>query len=322
VYVFRFDGEGWSEEARLTASDGAQSDYFGRAVSVSGDTILVGAYGNDDLGSNSGSVYVFRFNGSSWVEVDNLTVSDGAANAYVGFALAQEGNRALIGAYGDNDNGTTAGAVYVFGFNGSDWVEQQKLTASDGAQGDFFGRAVALSGDAALVGAAGDDLEGCPTGFGGASGSAYLFRFDGLAWTEEQKLTASDGAGGDSFGGAVGLDGETAVIAAAGDGPSTSCDADDALANGAVYLFQYASGSWVEGDKHTAGQDERLGYSVAIAGGAILAGAPYDAMNGTHSGSAYVFGEPAGPIPLPALGQIGLALLSVVVVLEGLRRLR
>ena len=167
AYVFDWNGSAWIERAKLVASDGAAGDYFGYSVSLSADgqTALIGAYTNDDNGSNSGSAYVFDWNGSAWIERAKLVASDGAANDYFGFSvsLSADGQTALIGAYGDDGKGST----YVFDWNGSAWIERAKFVASDGAAGDSFGSSVSLSADGqtALIGAYMNDRKG----------SAYVF---------------------------------------------------------------------------------------------------------------------------------------------------
>jgi hypothetical protein len=197
------------ESQKLLASDVTARDNFGYSVAVSGDTAVVGAYGDGDNGSESGSAYVFRYDGSDWVEEAKLTASDGAAGDHFGFSVAVSGGTAVVGAGRDDDSGSSSGSAYVFRYEGSDWVEEAKLTASDGAAFDWFGVLVAVSGDTAVVGAFGDDDSGSN------SGSAYVFRYDGSDWVEEAKLTASDAAPSPSFGARFGMSvavsGDTAV---------------------------------------------------------------------------------------------------------------
>ncbi|MCH7639915.1 MAG: T9SS type A sorting domain-containing protein [Bacteroidetes bacterium] len=172
AYVFERQGDGsWLEVAKLRASDGDEADEFGISVSLSGDRALVGADRDDDLGSNSGSAYVYERQGDgSWLEVFKLTASDGAADDHFGRSVSLSDDKALVGAYWDDDLGDFSGSAYVFERQGDGTrLEVAKLTASDGAEDDVFGFSVSLSGDRALVGAAGDD------DLGAASGSAYVF---------------------------------------------------------------------------------------------------------------------------------------------------
>jgi hypothetical protein len=139
-------------------------------VSISGDVALVGVYADDDKGDYSGSAYVFRWNGSYWLEEQKLLASDGAAEDYFGRSVSISGDAALVGADGDDDKGSGSGSTYIFRWNGNSWVEEQKLVASDGAADDEFGRSVSISGNAALMGVWTKDDKGAN------SGSAYVFK--------------------------------------------------------------------------------------------------------------------------------------------------
>lgn len=149
--------------------------------------------------------------GDSWVEAAKLTASDGGASLLgdrFGFAVALSGDTALVGAgFADVDGIFTQGAAYVFVRSGNDWSEQAKLVPSDGAQNDQFGTAVALSGDTALIGARIADVDGNVN-----QGAAYVFTRSGETWSEQTKLTASDGAEEDQFGWSVTFVGDTAVV--------------------------------------------------------------------------------------------------------------
>ena len=225
AYVFAFDGASWAQEAKLTAADGAVNDQFGQSVSLSGDRALVGDYADDDNGSESGSAYVFAFDGTTWTQEAKLTAADGAAGDQFGWSVSLSGGRALVGAHADDDNGSVSGSAYVFALDGTTWTQEAKLTAADGAEFDSFGYSVSLSGDRALVGARGDDDNGS------ASGSAYVFAFDGTTWTQEAKLTAADAAQGDQFGYSVSLSGGMALAGALFGG------SDGVSNSGSAYTF-------------------------------------------------------------------------------------
>ncbi|MDP6583398.1 MAG: FG-GAP repeat protein, partial [Anaerolineales bacterium] len=114
AYIFRFDGSTWQEEAKLTADDGASEDLFGCSVAISGDVALIGSRYDDDNGYNSGSAYIYRFNGiDTWQQEAKLLASDGASSDYFGVSVAIDGNLAIIGAYGDDDNGWDSGSAYI-----------------------------------------------------------------------------------------------------------------------------------------------------------------------------------------------------------------
>ncbi len=157
AYVFTESGSVWTQIAKLTASDGAPDDYFGNSVSISGNTVVVGAAGAT-VGNNSdqGAAYVFTESGSAWTQTAKLTASDGAASDYFGNSVSISGNTVVVGA----DNATVGansaqGAAYVFTESGSAWTQAAKLTASDGAAHDYFGNSVSISGNTVVVGADG-----------------------------------------------------------------------------------------------------------------------------------------------------------------------
>lgn len=226
VYVFTRSGTVWSQQAKLTAADGAAGDVFGISVALSGNTILVGADLNDEKAVDAGAVYVFTRSGDGWSQQAKLTASDGAETDIFGVRVALSGDTAIISARRDDDDvmGVDAGSAYIFVRTGTTWRQQAKLTASDGAADDRFGRSVALAGDVAVIGAMFQDDNG------ENSGSAYVFTRTGGAWSEQAKLTAADGAEGDVFGFSVALSGDTAVIGAARND-------DNGTEAGAAYIF-------------------------------------------------------------------------------------
>ncbi len=165
AYVFVRNLDTWEEQAILTASDAAAGDKFGSSVAISGDVVIVGVPDDDDAGSRSGSAYVFERNGNTWEEQAKLTASDAVTRNEFGSSVAISGDVAIVGM----DYRYSSGHAYVFVRNGNTWEEQAKLTASDAAEGDYFGRSVAISGDVAIVGAEYNS----DAGF--ASGSAYIY---------------------------------------------------------------------------------------------------------------------------------------------------
>ena len=284
AYVFTRSGTTWSQQAKLTAADGAANDYFGVSVALSGDTALVGSF-LDDVGANAnqGSVYFFTRSGTTWSQQAKLTALDGAANDCFGLSVVPSGDTALVGSYLD-DVGANAdqGSVYVFTRSGTTWSQQAQLTASDGAAGDNFGIRVVLSGDTALVGAWMDDI-----GANVDQGSAYVFTRSGSAWSQQAKLTASDGAAGDHFGISIALSGGTTLVAA---------DADDIGANlfqGSAYIFTRSGTVWSQQAKLTASdgaEGDYFGHRVALSSDTALVGAWRDDIGANaYQGSAYFY---------------------------------
>jgi hypothetical protein len=225
AYVYRFNGSNWVEEDKLVAPDGASGEYFGNSVAIYDDTIVIGAYQDDDNGNNSGSAYIFRFDGSNWNKEAKLTASDSASYDFFGNSVAVFNDTVVVGAYDDDDNGNSSGSAYVFQWDGSNWNEKTKLLASDGAASERFGISVAVISNTAVIGAYQDDDNG------NNSGSAYIFGFDGVNWTQEAKLTPSDGAEDDDFGFSVAISGDTTIVGSRGDD-------DNGFASGSAYIFE------------------------------------------------------------------------------------
>lgn len=217
AYVFTRSGTTWTQQQKLTAADGAAGDQFGWSVAVDGDTVVIGAHSDDGA---RGSAYVFKRNGTVWTQEAKLLAGDGATFDQFGYSVAVAGETAVSGAVMDDN-----GSAYVFTRSGSTWTQQQKLTASDGAAGDKFGGSVSISGERTIVGAEGDDI-----GSNADQGSAYLFLRSGTLWSQEQKLTASDGAASDFFGGSVSLSGNLAMVGSYLDDLLTSNDQGSAYA--------------------------------------------------------------------------------------------
>jgi hypothetical protein len=284
AYVFTRSGTSWSEQAKLTASDAAAFDLFGISVALSGDTAIVGARADDDAaGSDQGSAYVFTRSGTSWSEQAKLTASDAAPEDVFGHSVALFGDTALVGAYADDGAaGLNQGSAYVFTRSGPSWSEQAKLTASDAATVDFFGWSVALDGDTALVGAYRDKDAGVD------SGSAYVFTRSGSSWSEQVKLTATDGAAGDRFGHSVAISGDTAMVGASRDDGAAGTN------QGSAHIFERVGGQWVQNMtmllSSTPDADDDFGFPVAIEGDtAVVCDYLDDGPAGVDQGSVTVF---------------------------------
>jgi len=257
---------------KLLASDGTWNDWFGYSVAVDGDTVVVGAIGDNDNGNTSGSAYIYQFDGSSWIET-KIRANDGTSGDYFGTSVAISGDTVVVGANGDDANGPVSGSAYIYRFDGKNWIET-KIVANDGTSGDYFGESVAVSGDTVVVGAR----------LSSPSGSAYIYRFDGENWIQT-KLTASDGTSSDSFGVSVAVSGDTVVVGAI-------WDDDNGIGSGSAYIYEFVGGVWEE-TKLTASdgaENDSFGRSVAISGDTAIVGA-YLADNDTwpDTGAAYIF---------------------------------
>jgi len=229
AYVFVSSNSVWSEMVKLSADERAYQDFFGAALGISEDTIVIGVeYDDDNSKSQSGSAYVFALSEGSWMQQAKLTAgSDAASGDFFGHAVAIFDDTIVVGSVNDDTPVFDSGSAYVFTRSNGNWSQQAKLTAGEDRRSrDEFGSSVAISGDTIVIGAhlADDD--------GADSGSAYVFTRSGVTWTRQTKLTAgSDGGSGDNFGSGVAISGEKIVIGA------QSTDAD-ALSNaGAAYVF-------------------------------------------------------------------------------------
>lgn len=277
VYVFRRLGTVWSEEQKLIASDAAAADDFGRSVALRGNVLLVGASLDDDRGVDSGSIYVFRHDGSSWNEVQKLTASDGSSGDQFGFSLALQGNAAVAGAYTADVLHTNSGAAYVFRDSGTSFQQEAKLVASDGDTSDLYGWSVAIDGNAVLVGAYQDDDAGTSTG------AAYVHRFNGTTWVQEQKLLASPPTGGASLGRSVALQGDLAVVGATTDGGG----------HGSCHVFQRTAGTWIDRGKLLQSDSaivDEFGWSAAMDGARCVVSSRSARVGSTsQAGALYAF---------------------------------
>jgi hypothetical protein len=169
AYIFHRNGTNWIEQTKITASNGSTEDRFGHSVSISGDYAIVGAPYYDDIVENTGEAYIFHRNGTNWTQQARLAVSDVAEEDLFGWSVSISGDYAVVGAVDADDNGSASGCAYVFHRNGTSWILQEKLIASDGERWDNFGQSVAISGDYLVIGAHWDDNDGI------RSGSAYIF---------------------------------------------------------------------------------------------------------------------------------------------------
>lgn len=282
AYVYVRNGENWTQQAKLIASDPGDADYFGYSVSVSGDTAVIGAW-KDGFFNLPGAAYVFVRSAGVWTQQAKLLPSDGAADDQFGYSVALDGDTAVIGSPSDNHAaGADAGSAYVFTRAGASWTQRTKMIAPDAAANDGFGRRVALDGDTVLVGSWLDDHAG-----GDAAGSAYIYVGTNGMWSFEAKLTASDAAAGDNFGASVGISGDTAVIGASRDDHVSGSDA------GSAYVFVRSAGVWSQQAKLVSSDsvaDDRFGDAVSVAGDVAVIGAPFDDHGaGTNAGTAYIY---------------------------------
>ena len=282
-------------DCKLVAPDGAAGNFFGGLVALDANVVTIGAVGHDENGFSSGSAYVYRFDGATWVAEQRLTASDGAADDFFGAALAVDGDLIAVGANMDDDPTADSGSAYVFRFDGSAWVEEEKLTTLSGtSKNDFFGSAVAVEadlvdGDVIAVAAPGEN-------FIFVSGVVYMYRYDAMTmlWTQEQRIVPIASISR-SFGTALSLDGGVIAIGDNGfnsfqSGPGTTGSVD-------IYRFDSGTSQWVFEQALVASDgatDDLFGGSVSLKGNVLVVGAGGSDSAGPESGSAFVFRRDEG----------------------------
>lgn len=276
VYVFTYDGTSWAQTQKLTASDGASGDYFGYSLAITPDSSLavIGAWLDDDNGTDSGSVYIFSASGGIWSQSDKLVPDDGAANDNFGASVAccADGSTLLIGSRCDDDAGSNSGSAYVFSRIGRGWYQSAKLMASDAGAGDSFSKAIALSSDGstAVISAWVNDEAGSD------AGAVYVFTGSDSTWTEQRQILPSDDeVDYGNFGRTISLSEDGSLMLVGGEYRS--------VAN----LYQGSGSSWsLKASLPTGGFQ-----SVALSGDGktALTGSWSDSENGTRAGAAFAY---------------------------------
>ena len=284
--VFTLTDGVWAQTQMLAPTDADTGPHFGNAISISGDTAVIGALRDDDFGQLSGAAYVFVRTDEGWIVQQKLVAADGAANDEFGRAVSISGDTILIGASGHDVDGVSTGAAYVYVRIDGVWTEEQQFAATDADQSDHFGSSVALDADTALVSAPFEDAAAS------SSGSAYVFvREDGV-WTQQQKLSASDGAEQDYFGGSVSLAGDTALV-----GAWLHEHSDLHAQSGAAYVYVRSDGVWTEQQELLASDTaayDGFGRSVSLADDLAVVGSTGADGVVENSGAAYVFSRVDG----------------------------
>lgn len=321
VYVFVRTGATWTQQAYIKASNTGIRDLFGASVSISGDTLMVGASLEDNLdgsqndgpageNTNAGAVYVFERSGQVWTQRAYLKAGGSepvtAGDAF-GSSVAVSGDVAVIGALGEDSVNPESGAAYVFRRVGGSWQQEAVLKASNAGSNDLLGSAVAIDGDRLVVGASGEDGAGTGVGSDGSTnsasdaGAAYVFARVGSGWVEEAYLKATNTRALANFGGSLAIRGDVVVVSALReDGGSAGVFAADALAfqgpgplaTGAAYVYVRNAGSWspaayVKATPVTAGS--LFGVGVALDDATLVVGAMAADSSVAGSGAAFTF---------------------------------
>ena len=339
VYVFVRSGTSWIQQAYLKASNTGTFDGFGGTVAISGDTVVVcansedsnatgvGGDETDNSANNAGAVYVFTRSGTSWSQQAYLKASNTSTFDRFGTSISIDGDTIVVGASSEdsnavgvngddtNNSAAQAGAAYVFVRSGTSWSQEAYLKASNTDADDRFGSGVGVSGDTIVVSALFEASNA--TGVNGTetnnsatfAGAAYVFVRSGSTWSQQAYLKASNTGSSDTFGESVAISGDTIAVAADNEGSDATGvngddSNDDALESGAVYIFVRTGSTWMQQAYLKASNTEledRLGWSVAISGNTVIAGALFEDSGATGvdgddtdntadaSGAAYVF---------------------------------
>ena len=276
------------EIAKLNDTGPGSQYFFGQSVAIDGDVAVVGAYRDWTATRQAGAVLVYRFDGSAWTQEAKLIPTDIGDDDEFGISVGVSGDTLVVGSHFDDDGGKDSGSAYVFTYDGANWQQSAKLSASDAVGWDNFGYSVAIDGDVIVVGANLEDVNGIN------SGAAYLFEKPAGGWvttTETAKLSAGDGEENDEFGKSVAVSGTTAVVGAHYDLVA------ETGGQGSAYVFSKSGSAWSQVAKLTATDGEwadRLGISVAVADGLVVAGAWGDDDAANQGGAVYLFERPSG----------------------------
>ena len=257
--------------AKITASDGAASDRFGRSVAIGNGRIVVGADGDDDNGYTSGSAYIFDLDGN---QLAKITASDGAANDQFGYSVAVGNGRIVVGAFSartDGSNYNASGSVYIFDLDGTQLTKIIKTGAIIGYTSENFGYSVAVGNGRIVVGAYGDNT---------ATGAIYIFDLNGTQLAAKITAPESDAAALIYFGFSVAVGNGRIVVGAYGND-------DTASASGSAYIYDLDGTLLSKINASDAAENDYFGWSVAIGNGRIVAGA-IEGFGG-NAGSAYIY---------------------------------
>ena len=266
-------------DSKIVASDGNFDDRFGKAVSLSDNWLAIGANRDDDNGSNSGSVYVYRYEETQILEEYKILAFDGDYNDYFGKSLAIDDDWLVVGALYDDVNGEKSGSVYVYYYNGIDWEFHSKLTPFDGAPYDRFGYAVDISQGNIVVGAVYDD------DIGEDAGSVYVYTYDFDSWILKAKLYSSNQNAGDFFGVSVSIDLDKLAV-------GSVYNDQNGINSGSVTVFVNNDNNWEEKQVILSpdGADYDLfGNDLAIDNNRMIIGAFHKDAGYLNSGSVYVY---------------------------------
>lgn len=274
AYIYMRDENGWSQQVKLTSSDAKKNDNFGIAVAINSDFAVIGAYGNDDNGKNTGSVYIYKRTGSSWIQETKLLPSDSDSLQLFGNSVDIYEHYIIVGAYGHDSIASNSGAAYVFHYDSIGWEQDTILFPEDGGMEHEFGTSVSIFQNIVLIGS--------PQTYPGTlPGAAYLFKLQNGKWSESQKLSLPDTSVYKWFGTSVAISADYLVVGA-------SMDTIGYSLAGAAYVYRKDNGSWeqqaelIPSDGLVA---DFFGIAVDISNDCVIIGA----REHKNVGAAYIF---------------------------------
>lgn len=273
AYIFRFDGTAWQSETSFVNSGGAIDDRQGWSIALSGSSVVVGKDGSTGY---QGSAVVFaKQSGAGWPGVPAITAPRATANDRFGATSAIYSDTLLIGAPGKDGTSNNQGAAYIFVKSGTNWILQQKLVPDGGSTAnEYFGYAVALQGDLAVIGA---------TGFKTDKGGVYLFSRTGSQWQQQGILEVTSPVSPDNLGTSVSISGNSIIAGAAGRSGG----------RGSAFIFTLVSGKWMQQSELFPSDGiagDHFGSSVSISGNTAVVGAP---DKNSAKGAFYIYNRPA-----------------------------
>lgn len=288
AYFFRFENGEWLEYSQVFASDSPTWDGFGFSVAVAENRALIGAYGNEVNGHDSGSVFVFEARDGEWQMTTKLNPPDGFANSnsLFGVSVSADSEHFLIGASRENVFGNIEGAVYIYPDDQGQAREPVKLFLARSTLSNRFGTRVALHGNRALVSA-----PGAFNNPGEGKGIVYVYQYSSGFWERTAELKPAGLASTDRFGSSLALYGDWAVVGAPGSDRQIDGNGN-VLSVGSVYIYKFTGEAWVLFDELIPSDGHYLsafGSALDIANDRILIGAPLQSTTDVQDGAAYVF---------------------------------
>lgn len=276
VHIFRHDGTDWIEETVLSENN---TTWFGRSLSLSGSTLVVGAPESDNA-------YIYEYSGGAWNKITELVPLDNngdpVSHIEYGFSVSIDNDVVVIGANRDySSNGVRSGTAYVYRFNGTTWDLEEKLSDSTLDSAAKFGYSVSVSNGNLVVGAVGAD-----TLTANNTGAAFVYEYTNPSWTLVEMLEHDGARSSDHFGDSVFINGDIIAIGAS---YVTTNGHNDA---GAAFTFQYDGTDWRRRNSLRASEaspTDYFGFSIAIDGNSIVVGSVWDSDFVEYSGSAYVY---------------------------------